>query len=276
MNIDELLKDLKLGNIYTNIPSADFYDNFVKDNPYYQSREEFYCEGEYKNEENYNKMIEEQDEIQKFNEELFEYYDELSCLEHEVIEEKEHSSKKNKEINRYIKALEYRYYNRKESSESEYIYMYEIYVVLKAFSCMAIKQNLKSEYIDDLIEQINNNIDIAERLENIYSYNINVEVLNSMIDHLEKIKFYVDSNNFDDATIINDEFIEEYFESKENQYRSERAKTFTKRKNRQEEYEKWLYSYEYINGEITKNDIAKIMGVSKAAVTQYCKRHGIK
>lgn len=71
------------------------------------------------------------------------------------------------------------------------------------------------------------------------------------------------------------ELIENYFNSREKEYRKNRCKKFNKRQDREDEYLKLLNSYEYRTKKMSKRDIAKRLGVSPAAVTQFCKRHGI-
>lgn len=248
-DMDNFLEQLQNTSIPTNIPSMDFYDNHIKDNPFYKKQEEY-----------------------------FEYLDEISDLYYEAKEEEEIEKYLNNEIeenNKYIKALKYRYDNRKEDLDENYTYMYEIYWELKYIGYYARRQILKSEYIDGLIERIENNIDIAETAEHIYSYNIDVDFHNLIKDHLEEIKFHVDFYEFDHIAIVNDKFIEDHFESKDKQYKNNRAKQFKRKNNSVEDYKKLFDSYEYRTKKINKSDIAQILGVSKAAVSQFCKRHEI-
>lgn len=235
ISIDDFLKQLRDGTIKTTISIMDYYDNFIKDNPYYKGLEDFY---------DWEEVMEE------------------SC--NKQPEEKE------KENNRYIKALKYRYDNRKENLDYQYIYMYEIYYSL-------INLDLDDKFciceIQILID------DLEKKRYKCKSYNS--RNLDDLIEDLKSLKddFIIQLDSFDSyldlAINAKNNIIDKYFMSKEIKYKKARAEQFIKRKSRKEEYLKLLNSDDYINKKIKKSDIAKMLGVSPAAVTKFCKRHGI-
>lgn len=213
------------GSVRTRRESMDVYEKYVENNPFYERLQELYGDDEWEPEhvECYN---DDQYESEKAKQEYFDFLDEEEEARYYEIEEEELEKEDlNIEIkanSKYIKALKKRYDNRKNNVDENYTYMYEIYCALKYISYYARIQNLKSEYIDELIEAIENNIDIAESEEKVYSYNIDVDFHNLMKNHLEDIKLQVDFDEFNHIEIVNDEFIEEYFESKENKKKREK------------------------------------------------------
>lgn len=67
-----------------------------------------------------------------------------------------------------------------------------------------------------------------------------------------------------------------YKENCKKKYKENISNKFTKRKNRENEYLELLNSIEYRKKEISRRDIARVLGVKPSAVTQFCKRHNIK
>lgn len=254
--IDDFLKQLREGTIKTTIPSMDYYDNFIKDNSYYTGLEDFH--GWESMEENCNKLNDEKKEISEFMKDV----DNTDFLYNE--EEKE-------ENNRYIKALKYRYDNRKKYLDYKYFYRYEIYDRLNNLD---LNDKFCILEIQILIDDLERNRDKCK------SYN--TRNIDDLIEDLKSLKddFIIPLDSLDSyldlASKAKNMIIEEYFISKEIKYRKARAEQFIKRKFRKEEYLNLLNSDEYLSKKMSKRGIAKRLGVSPAAVTQFCKRHNIK
>lgn len=196
-------------------------------------------------------------------------------------------NKRYKNKNRYVNALLESYLKALESEsntkEDKYFHKYEVYEALDQIDCDIKHKDPLCSNVEYLIEELNNNIKIIENYDALYQYSIKLNEIKDMIEQLEDMQEFIQYGELETALEINNEIIKKYFDDKEesyrekdkNKYRDNKAKNFTKRKEREEEYLMWLNSYKYRTKKITKSDIAKIMGVSKAAVTQFCKRHGI-
>lgn len=179
-------------------------------------------------------------------------------------------------LHRYIEALEEKYFNNNENIINEYFYMYEVYETLDEIDCMLRYNDSEWDHVDRLIESLENNIKIWECLHRPLNFDVNK--IKSIICDLKIIQEYIEMEEFDAALEINNRIIENYFESKEEKYEANRSKKNKKRKSREDreaEYFELLYSYEYRTRKISKRDIAKKLGVSPAAVTQFCKLHKI-
>lgn len=183
-------------------------------------------------------------------------------------------------LNSYLKALESR---TSKFGEDRYFHKYEIYESLEQIDCMLKHEDSLWDHVDYLIERLENNIKIIEFYDEPYKYSIKLNEVEDIIENLKDMQEFIEYGEFETALEINDSIVKKYFDDKEQiykekdkiKYRKTEAKNFTKRKDREEEYLRLLNSYEYQTKKITKSDIAKEIGVSKAAVTQFCKRHGI-
>lgn len=276
MNIDDFLEDLKNGTICTSIPSCDLYTKIQNsyyynsdDYIYYGIDDEIFYESYVRFEEKYIKLEKVEEELQEVRRLLEDNDDDT--YPPEVIEEHEEYVEKRKG-NKYIKALKYRYDNRKKDSSIKYIYMFKVYEILNSLDLDEYEDC--SYIINELIE----NLDCEGKEGTIY--NISQEVVGDLLYDLNDLKEgieYLENNMMDIYSLNNtkEQIIEKYFISKEKEYKENRSKKFNKRQDRENEYLNLLNSYEYRTKKMSKRDIAKILNVTPAAVTQFCKRHGI-
>lgn len=260
-DIDDYLKHLREGTIKTTIPSMDYYDNYIKDNPYYNKLEDSFDLAEVM-EDNCNKLTEENTEISEFMQDV----DTIS-----LYNEEEQDDDEGEVSNRYIKALKYRYDNRKKYLDYKYFYRYEIYDRLNNLD---LNDKFCILEIQILIDDLERNRD---KCKSYNTWNIDdlIEDLKSLKDDfiipLDSLDSYLDL-----AIKAKNMIIEKYFNFKEKKYKDTRNEQFKKREVREEEYLKLLNSYEYLSKKMSKRDIAKMLGVSPAAVTQFCKRRNIR
>lgn len=240
IDIDEFLEQLKNQTICTHMYYCDLYDEF-KNNPYYEQWYGIYYESELINEEG------------------------------EGEDEKEGEGEVS---NRYIKALKDRYYNRKKDLNCKYVYMYEVYEMLDN---LQLDDEFCIVEVEAILEDLNNEIEQNK------IYNLNLEKTKELIKDLKKLIYdyiiYIDSDYsyLSEATDFKNYIIKKYFKSKEEEYGRNIKRKFKKRnkKNNKEDLLKLLDSDPYKNGQLTKKEIAKKLGVSPAAVTQFCKRNKI-
>lgn len=191
------------------------------------------------------------------------------------LKEKKYKNKNryvNSLLDSYIKSLERRL---DTNIKDEYFHKYELYEALDQIDCMLECEDSEWDHVEDLIERLTTNIEIIESYDELYKYSLNVDEIYSIIYDLNDIQECIKCDDFETALEINNEIIKKYFDDKEDTYRKKVNEEFAKRADREKQYLDLLDSYEYKTKKITKRDIAKILGVTPAAVTQFCKRHGI-
>ena len=229
---------------------ADYYDSFKLANPNFVYPDSDYLMDEF--------LRQEEEEKKRCKEELNQI---------ELIEIK----------NTYIKALKKRYEDRsKDSSKNlKQIYMYEVYEYLK--DILHLLRSYDDE-CEDLLIKLIKKLKNEGNEKNIF--NIDSNKINYLIFELKYLQEIIESINFEliykdldivdfaDRKII--EIISINFWDKQRQYKDNRSNKFKKRKERRNEYIK-LYRLGY-----KKCEIAKMMGVTKSAVSKFFKQNTIK
>lgn len=205
---------------------------------------------------------------------VLEYFDIKIKLEEINLLKKKRYKSKNRYINSlldsYIKVLEKRF---ETNIDDGYFHKYELYEMLYQIDSMLEYEDSDWGHVEYVIERLENNIEIIETYDKLYKHSINLEEVYSIIEDLKEIKELIEDENFNEAIIINNKIIKRYFEDKEDKYRNKVNEKYHKRKDKEEQYFKLIDRYKA--KEITKKEIAKELGVTPAAVTQFFKRHGI-